>query len=133
MVSREENAAAELKRILTETLPEEIAEINKSLNDGLVLPPFSTVCESGETGSLPFLRMKVCDGEYDEKDRLIECEKMTVVLEMVLPKPLCRYKCEARYRAAVRETVIKNRSSSAWADAAAVSWKDGTVTINIDM
>lgn len=132
-MNREEDAAAELRRVLEEDLPEEIAGMNEALDDGLVLPPFSAVCGKGETGSPPFLRMDVHDGEYTEKDRLIECERLTVVLEMVLPKPLCRYRCEARYRAAIRAAVRKNRKSAAWTDAAAVSWKEGTVTITIDM
>lgn len=127
----EESVLEELAGILKDKLPDYIQKLNEEHNDGLILPAFCGVAAEGGQLRLPYLTLALSEGEYDEKDRIIENVKYTAKIGMVLPMPLDTGKARARYRESIRLLVQDSCMCDAWQSCTMALWKGKEITVEI--
>ncbi len=79
-----ETVYKELENLLIRKLPEYIEKINKKYNDNLILKPFENTSLEENCIKQPCFKIDFSNAEYSEKDRIIENEKYTFIIEIHL-------------------------------------------------
>lgn len=78
----------ELEELLIKKLLGYIEKINKQHNDGLIIKPFENTSLEENCIKQPCFKLTFTNGEYSEKDRIIENEVFNVCLEIILQSQL---------------------------------------------
>jgi hypothetical protein len=85
-MTNEENILFTLKSIIENNFSVYIQQLNEEYNDDVFLDDISEVVLVEGSKKLPYFKLSIKNGEYEEKDRIIENEIYKVQLEFMLPQ-----------------------------------------------
>ncbi len=99
----------ELEELLIKKLPEYIENTNKLYNDNLILKNFENTSLEENCIKQPCFKITFINGEYSEKDRIIENTVFIISLEIKLqPHTENKHFLLCRYYEAIEMTINNN-------------------------
>lgn len=104
-----ENVMPVLKELFLNRLPNYIEEINKEINDGIILFPFENKTLFEDCMKLPCFKLVLLEADYSEKDRIIENTVFTLCMEIKVKAEGERKLIELlRYEKALEKMIQEN-------------------------